>query len=244
MTTNFWHPLLRSLAALAFPVILTQCAGRAGPATGVEPLLAYELQPDSCAPSPVPSQLPSVGDLVDTAALTQHLGQATTQRPPVTFTMEFGSDGSLRRLGLLNEVGDARAIELLRSALASSVRPQPAAAPWTIRLRIPVDSDTTTRVERSEFCPPMPMDSPGPQLGYAVAPMTLPELEELRRAGPFRIRLRIDAAGVVRQADLVQSSGSSFQDRFALDRARERRFRPALLDGVPVPGWYEIRSRR
>jgi len=239
---RFWHSLLSTAPALGLFVLLA-CAGRPHPAVGVEPLLGYEQQPDSCAASPVPSQLPAVGDVVDTGALRQRLAPALTQGAPLTATMEFASDGSVHRLAVLGAVTDSQTIALLSVAVASSLRPQPPAPAWSIRLRFPPDGAATS-VERSEFCPPVPLESPGPQLGRAIARMTLDQIEELRRAGPFRIRLLVDRTGVVTQANLVQSSGSSFQDRLALDRARQRRFRPALLDGVPVPAWYEVRSRR
>ena len=239
---RFWHSLLSTAAALGLLVLLA-CAGRPHPAVGVEPLLGYEQQPDSCAASPVPSQLPAVGDVVDTGALRQRLAPALTQGAPLTATIEFASDGSVHRLAVLGAVTDSQTIALLSVAVGSSLRPQPPAPAWSVRLRFPPDGAATS-VERSEFCPPVPLGSPGPQLGRAIAPMTLDQIEELRRAGPFRIRLLVDRTGVVTQANLVQSSGSSFQDRFALDRARQRRFRPALLDGVPVPAWYEVRSRR
>jgi len=225
-------------------LLLARCAGRAGPGTGVEPLLPYERQPDSCAPSPVPPQLPTVGEVLDTSGVRQRLAPATSQPSPIVFTIEFSSVGAVSGVRVAEAVGDSQSVDFLRTALASSIRPQRPAPPWSIRLRVAPDRGTPISVERSEFCPPTPLDSQGPQLAHAVTPMTLQELEELRRAGPFRIRVRVDAAGLVSRAELVQSSGSSFQDRFALDRARERRFRPARLDGVPVPGWYEIRSRR
>ena len=240
---RFWHLLLSAAAALGLLVLLASCAGRPHLAAGLEPLLGYEQQPDSCAASPVPSHLPAVGDVVDTGALRQRLAPTFTQGGPLTATVQFASDGRVRRLAVLGAVTDSQTIARLSAAVASSLRPQPPAPAWTIRLRIPPDGAATS-VERSEFCPPVPLESPGPQLRRGIAPMTLDQIEELRRAGPFRIRLLVDRTGVVTQTNLVQSSGSSFQDRFALDRARQRRFRPALLDGVPVPAWYEVRSRR
>ncbi|MGI8617750.1 MAG: TonB family protein [Gemmatimonadaceae bacterium] len=53
----------------------------------------------------------------------------------------------------------------------------------------------------------------------------------------------VSATGRVLGVDLVQRSGSHFVDDQALKTARAGSYRPALVDGIPVAGRYEFRSR-
>jgi len=68
------------------------------------------------------------------------------------------------------------------------------------------------------------------------------EAQGLQHAGPFRLRVLVDARGAVAEVEWLQHSGSATQDRMAFAAAGQRRFEPASLDGVPVPAWFEIRS--
>ncbi|MBD0319640.1 MAG: TonB family protein, partial [Gemmatimonadetes bacterium] len=59
-----------------------------------------------------------------------------------------------------------------------------------------------------------------------------------------RIEVRVGPGGQVLDARLAQSSGSRVLDDMAMRSAREARFLPELVDGIPVEAVYISRSRQ
>ena len=58
--------------------------------------------------------------------------------------------------------------------------------------------------------------------------------------GTTVIRVRVDTAGVVDSAAVLEPSGHPAFDSAAVAGVRELRFRPGRRDGEPVPVWAEI----
>ncbi|MFO0233172.1 MAG: energy transducer TonB [Burkholderiales bacterium] len=60
----------------------------------------------------------------------------------------------------------------------------------------------------------------------------------LGEQGEVRLDVHVGADGAVLDVQLRVSSGSPTLDRAAIDTVRRWRFRPATVDGQPVPEWY------
>jgi protein TonB len=56
--------------------------------------------------------------------------------------------------------------------------------------------------------------------------------------GEVRLDVHVGADGTVLDVQLRATSGSPTLDRTAIDTVRRWRFRPATVDGQPVPEWY------
>ena len=56
--------------------------------------------------------------------------------------------------------------------------------------------------------------------------------------GEVRLDIHVGADGSVLDVKLRKSSGSQLLDRTAIDTVKKWRFRPATVDGKPVPEWY------
>ena len=56
--------------------------------------------------------------------------------------------------------------------------------------------------------------------------------------GEVRLDIHVGADGSVLEVRLRKSSGSKLLDRTAIDTVKKWRFRPATVDGKPVPEWY------
>ena len=61
----------------------------------------------------------------------------------------------------------------------------------------------------------------------------------LGEEGEVRLDVHVGADGAVTEVRLRRSSGSELLDRTAIDTVRKWRFRPATVDGKPVPEWYQ-----
>lgn len=79
---------------------------------------------------------------------------------------------------------------------------------------------------------------PGYSLGTVNTPAPDYPWSARRRGieGRVVIRLEVGADGHPTQVELIHSSGDDALDRAALTTLRNWRLRPAVADGVPVPG--------
>ena len=90
---------------------------------------------------------------------------------------------------------------------------------------------------RSPTVPPRPLYVPGGMDRYP------PESRRARESGSPAIRVCISATGAVESVEVARSSGFPRLDAAALGIGREARFRPATLDGQPVPDCRVYRIR-
>jgi TonB family protein len=108
-----------------------------------------------------------------------------------------------------------------------------------VRLAISSAGDPVLKLQPSHYCPPRSTAAPG-RLTSRDEVMRADEARRLQAAGPYRVNILVNEAGVPAQVVLAQSSGNDRMDAMALEAARTARFVPALLDGVRVPAWYEV----
>lgn len=114
--------------------------------------------------------------------------------------------------------------------------------PWSLRLQVLPGDSVQLRLSRSEICPVERIADPMPAGGGSFR-LDRAEMAELQRAGPVTISVVVSATGSVLGIEMLESSRSRIVDDQALKRAREGRYRPALVDGIPVAGRYEFGSR-
>ena len=89
-------------------------------------------------------------------------------------------------------------------------------------------------------------DAPPPHIGPRIdaswsgnSPPPYPSLaKRMGEEGEVRLDVHVGAEGTVLDIKLKKSSGSSLLDQTAMDTVRRWRFKPATVDGKPVPEWY------
>lgn len=239
------HSLCSGFCASGMIALITACAGNSHPGVGVSPVVPYVEGATSCAPSPLPIVLPTVSALLDSDEVISKVrtNLANPEQAEAVFSLWFGPDGRLKSIMMLDTGGHKATPGFDDSLLVSNVHPQSPDAPWTVRTHVHLGDNPSVILDRSIYCPPKPAGLTGTETGHTQLAVTPAELEDLRHAGPFRLRILVNRDGNVIRADFVQRSGSEVQDRLLLDTARARHFKPAQLDGIAVAGWFEIRSR-
>ena len=208
-------------------------------ASAVSPVEATPGAP--CAPAPLPKSIVDPVSVIDTAALAARLGDRPLQAP-VLVAVHFGGDGALESVRFLGTAPDTQRAVSLANDIRSALRPLPKGMLWGLRIRVSGGRPVQLEFLRSEYCPPQPM--PGAS-GELVQSMPVSEARDLRNAGPSRVHVLVDASGNPTQIRVFQSSGNRTMDNMNTEMARSLRYRPARLDGMPVPGWYvfNVRSR-
>jgi hypothetical protein len=237
--------MARTLMCSGVLAVLLACGGARGRSQqAIYPTILSNLDGDACRVASYPPQLPVVARIIDSAKLSQLVA-----RPPgmptgeAVVAVRFGPDGEPERVAALAGPQDSIVRRGIESAVRSALVVQAPAPVWGVRLRVISANRITVSLEPSQYCPPAPIRT-GPALAVAQTPMTLSDLAELRSAGPFRFRVLVNTSGRVVRAEMTQTSGSSFQDRFALDNARKMTYAPGRLDGDPIVAWLEVSSLR
>jgi TonB family protein len=202
---------------------------------------ARAAQADDCRPAPTPLLLPAFDQVVDSVALADYVVGETdsTRAMGVLLALRFGEDGALERIAMLESTVPPDEARPVGAAVGSLVRPQPPGRVWGIRVWVESGPAPGFGVARSELCEPVPVNSP--QLLSTTILVDAVELEEMRRAGAFVVRMLVSDKGHVLQANLVRSSGSNLNDDAVMRNARTLRFRPGTLDGAPFEMWTEVR---
>lgn len=237
--------------AAAVVVLATACARGASPQTTIAPLLTPGEQPDSCAASPIPAILPTLAAIGDSGELAQAFARNVPDVAArgAVFSVWFGPAGRVERALVLRPMFDTTSQRPADSVIAADLRSDSTGAAWPVRVRMTAGPVPTFEIDRSRFCPPVPLlGAPTTSSVVVERPITDPsdlrEAEDLQHAGPFRLRVLVSATGSVAEVKWLRRSGSTVRDRTALTAARDRRFDPASLDGVPVPAWFDIDSAR
>ena len=233
----------RRLAALPLVVGLSACASGASPGPV---LLAPGWAPPQgqrCELSDTPRQLPSVDQVVDSAALAGELGGGGAGGYAL-FTLRYDTLGmadTVRHAG-----GDLPAATQTawyqavtrrlreRSPFPVQVRrgrPQS----WSVLLRVDAGSPPAIRVGRTEECPPVFTNS------YAVQAYVQQAFSQLIRTNPIQQRpsrvmmdFVVDSTGAVRGAKVHTSTGAPAVEEIARQAIQQARFHPAVLNRRPV----------
>jgi TonB family protein len=147
-----------------------------------------------------------------------------------------------------SELNDLAA-DAVKEALNSTSRPGDVpVGPWSVRLQITTVERMSYEIQRSEYCPPTLDESAvvsrvvSQEVSEAELDRLLQEVREAqdrsRRMRQYRAKCLITSDGAVGLIEVLRSSGNSDDDRTLERMLRRASFRPATLDGVPVPGWW------
>lgn len=180
------------------------------------------------------SALPSVADLADSSALAAAVlgvareGRITDPQTYMVLSLEILPDGSVGRLRAIDWFMPAALNYTLEVAVREQLR-QSSVGAGNVRLRVEPTTGVV-RVGRSEQCPPV--ETMRFEL-YAPATMGRLNLQ------PAVLRLRVLADGAVAGVTVMRSTGDGEIDRWIVSKVPERRYHPALIDGIAVPMDYE-----
>jgi hypothetical protein len=221
-------------------VLLLAAAGACAPRTDArEALLNPRARPRAeCRVSAAPADLPSVGQVVDSAALFPAVADAWraagSPRGFVLLSLRFDTAGmNVRRVVLESEGGSALADSVQKLVFAHPRRAASSPTEWGVRLRIDLGDVPTARVGRWEVCRPVPRD---PRLERMAGGW------DVRSDIPFVspnsliwVRVLVDANGMVRNARIERSLiPPRATEQRLLNYALSIPFIPATEDGYPV----------
>lgn len=206
-----------------------------------------EPQDRRCAPASVPNPLPDVATIVDIESLRSTLAVELAAAPSagvLPFSVRFAPSGQVEWAERIRSATEPPSHPGVQRLIAEHLKPQPRGrVPWSVRLIVVAGDSIEVRIGRSELCPVERIESGATRTESRTVRLSMEEVTELRRVGEFRVEVDVSATGSVLRAAIAQSSGSRFADDNALRAAREAKYRPALLDGIPVAGLYELMSR-
>lgn len=209
------------------------------------PAEAKAVQERTCPIATLPEALPAIGTVVDTDALHRALAAELAQAPAsgrMLFSIRFKADGQRE---WVESIGGDAAAEQLRSRVARLIaehtKSQPAGDPWSLRLQVVPGEPAQLHLSHSRVCP-VELERPVVGVG-SPANLSPADTEALQRTGPVRVAVEVSATGTVLSADFLQRSGSRVLDDNVLSAARANRYRPAVVDGVPVAGRYVFEWR-
>lgn len=222
----------------AVVLLASLCAGACSARTGApveqitEPSLRQALLLSS-APAPadrschiVREELPLADQLVDSVAVTAELRGLDSSS--VLLSLKFDTLGVPQFVRIVEADGEHD--ERLAAVVERGLRRQAAADSW--RLRLVSGPHPAIQIGYSEACPPELMN---------------PEVvgEAVSRAGvrePDRtvVMFRVGEGGRVHETRIVQRPHEFAARQAILGLGDHLLFRPALLDGFPVPVWVRI----
>ena len=199
----------------------------------------------NCSPAAAPKTLPPADGIVNVAALTSAIAAEPALRPSadVTFSVRFLGNGQAE---WVKPIGAASQEELMRlqSIVAAHTRAQTAAKePWSVRLRITGGEPLGYEVSRSHVCRVEKAAANSGEIGTGIAMASIEDIRALQQMNEAHAVVEVGPTGQIRDVRLVRSSGSRIQDDLIMQAAREARYLPAVVDGFPVPGRYELRTR-
>jgi hypothetical protein len=196
-------------------------------------------QRKECKETRHPKQLPPVSALIDSARALNMLATAglLDTAGSMAFSLAFLEDDSMPRVRPLelSSFGGA-------SAIAHAARPQNPGRVWGIRVRVAHGPAPALTLERSTYCPPELAEGALTRLRFSrfeVRPGDRPPSGRGGTRATIRLEAKISEDGVPIIVNLMQSSGFREVDAQFVDQWRTLRFQPALLDGLPIEGWYK-----
>lgn len=193
----------------------------------------------TCYATAAPATLPPVDALVDSAALLarfQSLGDGPTAS--ALLSVRFDERGVPSARVLEGNLPAEHREGFARLAL-TALKPEPAAPPWSVRLKVTSDSSPRVRVGRSELCPAIPVGTLDVVVSRReVTSSGVPPAAPPTRSTPH-FSILVDSNGQLVDIRLKQSSGESDVDQQLENGLRQKTFRPTLLDGAPILAWTE-----
>jgi hypothetical protein len=196
------------------------------------PVLA---QRKDCGATELPKHLPPPSSILDSARAIAALSAYPSPAGGMVFTVMYDETDSVPSTWPL-EVVDSQAIV----PFAYTLRPKKPEGTWAVRVRVVGGETPAVTLERSIYCPPAPRDHVSSPFPVQTEIQMRPDdhLPPTTRPNRIDIEAQISEAGQVMTANLVQSTGIHDLDNDILTRFHMRHFYPALVDGMPVTGWY------
>jgi hypothetical protein len=182
-----------------------------------------------CASLNLPSKLPPVDQLVDSAGLVAAIAPYREGEFVVSLLLNTKGRLSLTPLGSW-----AGAPDSLLNRVDGALRPTGTVDAPSVRLRFRLRDPRAITVERSELCAPVSLD--GTESRVVNIETSSPPPPHIRKP---TLRMRIGSDGTVLEARIVASTGVPELDQEIARTAPQSHFRPALLDGRPVEVWLE-----
>lgn|GEM_PF-4262180 len=231
---------VRLLNSAVVLICLCACASSGGPQSTAVNTQSPTGSDRGCVLEVLPSAFTSADAVVDTSTIMAAL-RIIPLREAVISVVATDLDNKVH-VRPAQDVNDP-VIDSLATLIEAHVRSVTAVdVPWGVRLAVTTGPHPALALSPSEYCPPT--SSRSTANANAIGVVTVDNGDDLRRAGPFVVRMWITPRGNVARATLLQQSGSTTQDRMALTAARLRQFAPASLDGVPISGVYDFHSSR
>lgn len=209
--------------------------------------LGEPAQGRSCPVATAPARLPDVSAIVDVEALRIALTPVLAGAPTagdMLFSVRFKKNGQnewVQAIGDDADEGIRPAVARLVAAHLRSSGASPEA--WSFRLAVIPAETVQFQVNRSEVCP-VEIEPGQPAFDRRLTFTTRERpMGAGQPLGDWIVLVDVSPAGKALNAYMRERSGNQSIDDQAIRYARAGRYRPALVDGIPVSGRYEIRSR-
>lgn len=191
-----------------------------------------------CVVAVPPEGLPTVAQLVDSAALARTVGSESRFRGHYAiFTLAVDSTGAVKHLVTVESDASESAAERVRGLVSKHLVPNPDPS-WDVRLRIDAGPPPRFEVGHQVLCRPLMRNRKkvarlAQWLVHRLPDEAFSDDYPLgrRRAA---VRLVIGVEGHVLESKVVKRTGSSHFDRLVDVLVSAMRFRPATVDGVPI----------
>jgi len=193
-----------------------------------------------CEESKTPGKLPAVGALLDSARAVADLTAGEVPPGGLLFSLIYNDEDSLPQTRRLDSAATAAA-----DLLAKSLRPRRPTEYWGVRVRVSGGAAPAPALtlERSLFCPPLPASIQARPRRFVATIRVGDRRGALGTTVRFIADAEISETGQVWDIALVRPSGVREIDEEILRYVRIRPFRPALLDGTPVPSRLRVRGQ-
>lgn len=237
------------LGSMAFLPLALVAGSSAAPiprfGTPLAPAFA-SAQERNCPMATVPQALPDVATIVNVDTLRPELAAELAQAPAAArllFSIRFKPNGQKEWVEPIGGQAESEALHArVASVIARHIKSQAPAEPWSLRLQVVSAEVAQLHLSHSRVCP-VELERPRVGARLAVTSMSRADLESLQQAGPARLAIHVSATGTVLRVDFLQRSGSHVADDNMTRSARANRYRPAMVDGIPVAGRYVFETR-
>ena len=200
-----------------------------------------------CHPAANPATLPSADAVVDSGAVAR--GARPGAGEPggyALFSLQFDNQGRVAAFHTIESTLAADRKTSIEQLTLNRVRVQPAGDPSSLRLKVTSDSVTRIQVGRSELCPAVLTEnldivtniatSSGSRSGGRGRGAS-PAAPSVEPPPTPHFSVLVDSTGRLLDLKMTQSSGDNGFDQRVQSGLQEKRFRPTLLDGVPIIAW-------
>jgi hypothetical protein len=204
---------------------------------GVTGALAQEPE-RRCKESKAPGKLPAVGTLLDSARAVADLTAGEVPPGGLLFSLIYNDEDSLPQTRRLDSAATAAA-----DLLAKSLRPQRPTEYWGVRVRVIGGAAPALTLERSRYCPALAASIQARPRRFVVAMRRGDRVRAVGTTVRFIADAEISETGQVWEIALLRPSGVREIDEEILRYVQIRPFRPALLDGTPVPSRLRVHGQ-